>query len=96
MTAPSLPQWLVLLRWEDGLRSTVSYTGSLWIGPMSQGVHQLALACYAQRRAAQPGLPQQMPYLILRFTPVQDRPEALTPSTREGWSDALPRPGKAS
>lgn len=67
----ALPHWQVVLRWADGVRSTVQYVGPLWIGPMSQGVHQLALACYAQRRALAPDLPEHMPYLILRFNPVE-------------------------
>lgn len=71
MTLLGLPQWQVVLRWDDGVRSTVRYTGWLWIGPMSHGVHQLALACYAQRRATEPDLPRHMSYLILRFTPIQ-------------------------
>ncbi|THF66810.1 hypothetical protein E7T06_20325 [Deinococcus sp. Arct2-2] len=71
MTASSLPQWQVVLRWDDGARSTVRYTGRLWVGAMSQGVHQLAVACYAQRQAREPGLPEHMPYLILSFTPLQ-------------------------
>lgn len=71
MTVLGPPQWQVVLRWEDGVRSMVRYTGLLWIGPMSQGVHQLALACYAQRRVTELDLPRKMPYLILSFTPVQ-------------------------
>ncbi|WP_415784210.1 hypothetical protein [Deinococcus saxicola] len=78
MTVLGLPQWQVVLRWDDGVRSTVQYTGSLWIGPMSQGVHQLALACYAQRRVTDLGLPRQMSYLILRFTPVHIAVEDVT------------------
>ncbi|MFB9992065.1 hypothetical protein ACFFLM_08840 [Deinococcus oregonensis] len=93
MTSPSLPQWQVVLRWEDGTRSTVRYTGSLWIGPMSQGVHQLALACYAGRRAAQPDLPEQMPYLILSFTPVEGN---ATPPAEGCWAERIPRSGRAS
>ncbi|GGO41531.1 hypothetical protein HNQ08_005515 [Deinococcus humi] len=81
MTLLSLPQWQVVLRWDDGARSTVRYAGWLWIGAMSHGVHQLALACYAQRRATEPELPKHMSYLILSFTlierPVEDM--ALTP-----------------
>lgn len=73
MTMACLPQWQVVLRWDDGVRSMVRYTGPLWIGPMSHGVHQLALTCYAQRRAKAMGLPEKMPYLILSFTPVQFR-----------------------
>ncbi|MFB9990830.1 hypothetical protein ACFFLM_02365 [Deinococcus oregonensis] len=93
MTSPSLPQWQVVLRWEDGTRSTVRYIGSLWIGPMSQGVHQLALACYVRRRAAQPDLPEQMPYLILSFMAVEDN--ATLPA--EGcWRKGVPRSGRAS
>lgn len=78
MTGLGLPQWQVVLRWDDGMRSLVQYTGSLWIGPMSQGVHQLALACYAQRRATELGLPKRLSYLILRFTPVQIAVEDVT------------------
>ncbi|QFP78603.1 hypothetical protein [Deinococcus sp. AJ005] len=78
MIVPGLPQWQVVLRWDDGVRSTVLYIGSLWIGPMSQGVHQLALACYTQRRITELGLPEQMSYLILHFTPVQIAAEDVT------------------
>jgi hypothetical protein len=78
MTVLGLPQWQVVLRWDDGVRSTVQYTGSLWIGPMSQGVHGLALACYAQRRATELDLPKQMSYLILHFTPVQIAAQDVT------------------
>lgn len=70
MTGPPLPEWQVVLRWADGARSVTRYTGPLWIGPMTQGVHQLALACYAQRQTTEPGLPDRMPYLIVSFTPL--------------------------
>ena len=87
MTRSDLPQWQVVLRWDDGVRSTVQYAGPLWIGPMSQGVHQLALACYAQRRAMELSLPEHMSYLILSFTPIQRSvgTAALTPKTC--WTD---------
>ena len=70
MTGSPVPEWQVVLRWADGVRAVTRYTGSLWVGPMTQGVHQLALASYAQRRTTEPGLPERMPYLILSFIPL--------------------------
>ncbi|MFB9991369.1 hypothetical protein ACFFLM_05180 [Deinococcus oregonensis] len=71
MTPFTLPQGHVMLCCEDGVRSRVTYIGFLWVGALSQGVHQLALAGSAQRRIREPSLAEQMPYLILSFTPIQ-------------------------
>lgn len=87
VTPPGPPQWQVVLRWDDGVRSTVQYAGPLWIGPMSQGVHQLALACYAQRQATELELPERMSYLILSFTPIQRSVGATALAPRTSWAD---------
>ena len=87
MTRSDLPQWQVVLRWDDGARSTVQYAGPLWIGPMSQGVHQLALACYAQRRAMELSLPEHMSYLILSFTPIQRSAGDAALISKTCWAD---------
>lgn len=60
-------RWHVLLRWEDGHRSTLEYEGPLWIGKTSQDVHVLAQVEHGRRRRTSPGLPESLAYEVLSF-----------------------------
>ncbi|MEF2278466.1 hypothetical protein V3W47_09135 [Deinococcus sp. YIM 134068] len=63
-------RWHVLLRWEDGHRSTLVYEGPLWIGKTSQDVHLLAQGEHERRRQASPSLPERLAYEVLGFQEV--------------------------